>query len=413
MTSKKPRPSPPKAATLEEANGIIQALWDRLNDFEDRLKQNSRNSSRPPSSDGFSDPEPTRKPSGKARGAQPGHKGSKRRLVTEVDSTEQHFPAAHCQCGGEVIASSSPYRRHQIFDIPAQAYSVDEHQLYRGTCEQCGDKHQAQLPETLTSGQMGPNVLAFVAVQAGQFHQSITKIQQQLEQNFGLRFSRGAISEAQCRVSAMLTPAYHAIKQEILTAPIVHADETSYKRGDENRWLWQICTDKLSCFMAHHSRGQVAAKKLLGENAEYVVVTDQYAGYHYIDQEKRQLCWAHILRNVSALAQSWGTNIAIGKRLETIVNILFRTRHRFENGDITEPIYQRRMLRLQRSWHENLAEGSRLCVTPRYRNRCALLLKDDVMCWTFLTNQLIPLTNNKAQRSLRSYVLWRKGSYGA
>ncbi|MFT6895646.1 MAG: transposase [Paraglaciecola sp.] len=85
---------------------------------------------------------------------------------------------------------------HQIFDIPAQAYSVDEHQLYRGTCEQCGDKHQAGLPDTLTSGQMGPNVLAFVAVQAGQFHQSISKIQQQLEQNFGLRFSRGAISSA-------------------------------------------------------------------------------------------------------------------------------------------------------------------------------------------------------------------------
>jgi transposase len=127
--------------------------------------------------------------------------------VTEVDSTEQHFPAAHCQCGGgEVIASSSPYRRHQIFDIPAKAHAVDGHQLYGGACEQCGDKNQAQLPQTLTSGLMGPNVLAFVAVQAGQFHQSITKIQQQLEQNFGLRFSRGAISEAQGRVSAMLPP---------------------------------------------------------------------------------------------------------------------------------------------------------------------------------------------------------------
>jgi transposase len=176
--------------------------------------------------------------------------------------------------------------------------------------------------------------------------------------------------------------------------------------------MWQIYTDKLSYFMVHYPRGQVAAKRLLGEDAEYVVVTDQYARYHYIAQQKRQLCWAHILRNVSALAQSWGPNVAIGKRLETIVNMLFRTRHRFENGDITEPIYQRRMLRLQRAWREVLADRSRLCITPRYRNRCALLLKHDVMCWTFLTNQGIPLTNNEAERSLRSYVLWRKGSYG-
>lgn len=135
MTHKKARPAPPKAESLEEANGIIQALWDRLNDIEDRLKQNSRNPSRPPSSDGFTTPGSTRKPSGKARGAQPSHKGSKRLLVDEVDSTEQHFPASYCQCGGEVIPSSTPYRRHQIFDIPAQACSVEEHQLFWGSCD--------------------------------------------------------------------------------------------------------------------------------------------------------------------------------------------------------------------------------------------------------------------------------------
>jgi len=34
------------------------------------------------------------------------------------------------------------------------------------------------------------------------------------------------------------------------------------------------------------------------------------------------------------------------------------------------------------------------------------------MCWTFLSNETIPLTNNEAEHSLRSYVLWRKGCYG-
>ncbi len=59
---------------------------------------------------------------------------------------------------------------------------------------------------------MGNNLLAYVAMQSGQFHQSISKIQQQLEQNFGLSFSRGAISEAQDRVSAVLTPAFQDIR---------------------------------------------------------------------------------------------------------------------------------------------------------------------------------------------------------
>jgi transposase len=89
----------------------------------------------------------------------------------------------------------------------------------------------------------------------------------------------------------------------------------------------------------------VVAKKLLGENPEYVVLTDQYAGYY-------------------SIAQSWGANVAVSKRLETIVNVLFRIRQRVEKGDITEPIYPHPMQRLQRAWRKSLVDGSRLCITP-------------------------------------------------
>lgn len=68
---------------------------------------------------------------------------------------------------------------------------------------------------------MGPNVLAYIAVQAGQFHQSISKIQQLLEQKFGLRFSLGVISEAKGWVSAMLS------------SPFVHADDKCFWKAFE------------------------------------------------------------------------------------------------------------------------------------------------------------------------------------
>jgi len=81
MKHKKPQAAP-TANTLDEANQLIKTLWDRLNDLEERLKQTSRNSSRPPSSDGpGATAIPGRKSSGKSRGAQPGHKGSKRQIV--------------------------------------------------------------------------------------------------------------------------------------------------------------------------------------------------------------------------------------------------------------------------------------------------------------------------------------------
>ena len=141
------------------------------------------------------------------RGAQSGHKGTKRMLADKVDESRTYYPDETCTCGGVIDVSDSPYRRHQVFDIPSQAFTVVEHQLYQGQCCQCSKTVKANLPDNVNQGQMGNNLLAYVAIQSGQFHQSISKIQQQLEQNFGFSFSRGAISEAQGRVSAVLTPA--------------------------------------------------------------------------------------------------------------------------------------------------------------------------------------------------------------
>ncbi|QJR80389.1 IS66 family transposase [Alteromonas pelagimontana] len=412
MPRKKQQPKPPTATNLDDANAIIQVLWDRLNDLEDRLNQNSRNSSRPPSSNGPGTSTPTRKSTGKSRGAQTGHKGSKRVMSDSVDESRVYYPDEQCPCGGHVVMSKRPYRRHQVFEIPQQAYSVVEHQLYQGCCYRCSKTVKAPLPETVNSGQMGNNLLAYVVVQAGQFHQSISKIQQQLIQNFGLHFSRGAISQAQGTVSSVLTPAYEDVKNRTLASDIVHCDETRHQRGRERRWMWQVCTQDYSCFMTHYSRGNWAAKKLLGESPTNMVVTDQYAGYHYIDDSHRQLCWAHILRNMQALADSWGTNKLCGAKLVRLIHLLFRLRHRFDKQCLSESSYLRRIITLQEHWQQALHEAQRLCTTRRYRNRCALLLKHDVMCWAFVNDHRIPLTNNEAERSLRSYVLWRKGSYG-
>ena len=108
---------------------------------------------------------------------------------------------------------------------------------------------------------------------------------------------------------------------------VVHCDEPRHQRGNENRRMWQVC---LFCFMTQFSRGAWAAKKLLGDNPENIVVADQYAGYNYIDTDYRQLCWAHILRNMNALKESWGTNKTYLTTLVRLIRILFRLQHRFE-----------------------------------------------------------------------------------
>ncbi|MGL6461832.1 IS66-like element ISAs21 family transposase, partial [Aeromonas hydrophila] len=357
--SKPITPPPGLPLTLEQANELIYKLMARIAELEDRLNQNSNNSSKPPSTDGSGTPPARKRPaSGKARGAQPGHKGQRRERHPEDDrlTAIPHYPARQCACCGEqVVSHDKPYRVHQVFDLPEVSYVVTEHQLYRGTCRGCVTTSEAALPDTVSHSQMGANLLSYIALQSGQFHQSISKIQQQLKQHFGLSFSRGAISEAQGRVSAMLTPTHQAIKQQVQSAAIIHADETRHQRGGERRWMWLALSKVAVCFMTAFGRGQEAAKRLLGSELDGVLVTDQYAGYRFIDSAQRQLCWAHVLRNVAAIAESSdAVNQPIGARLVLLADTVFRTRHGYEQGCLSREQYQRRLQRCRQSWRRQL-----------------------------------------------------------
>ncbi|MCS3459578.1 IS66 family transposase [Aeromonas sp. BIGb0445] len=416
MTKKQSTPAVPPL-TLEQAHELIHKLLDPITELEGRLNQHSGNSSKPPSSDGPDSTPPARpRPaSGKKRGAQPGHKGQRRERHSHDArlSVEAYYPAPECPCcGGKVLAHDKPYRAHQVFDLPEVSYFVTEHQLFRATCTWCIHTVDAALPDAVSDIQMGPNLLSYITLQSGQFHQSVTQIQQQLKQHFCLGFSRRAISEAQGRVSAMLTPTHQAIKQQVQSASLIHADETRHQRGGERRGMWMALSKIAVCFMTAYGPGIDAAKRLLGSELAGVLVTDQYAGYRFVGASQRQLCWAYVLRHVASIAQSGEqVNQSVGARLVLLANSVFRVRHRYEHGSLSKDRYLHRLGRYRGSWLKTLEQGAMLC-SKLYRGRCEWLIKDDEMLWRFMNDDDIPLTNNEAERALRGYVLWRKGSYG-
>ena len=131
---------------------------------------------------------------------------------------------------------------------------------------------------------------------------------------------------------------------------VAHADETSYYRGKERRCLWALVTDTVCWFMTHYSRAMGAADILLGDFNGYLV-TDHYAGYNRVDAKHRQLCWAHLTRhfNFIAMSERCGQAGRIGGRLLLIAHGVIRTRHRYQDDDMTKAIYRRRMQRLRQS----------------------------------------------------------------
>lgn len=154
-----------------------------------------------------------------------------------------------------------------------------------------------------------------------------------------------------------------AIKQQVQAASNLHADETRHQRGGERRWMWMALSKVAVCFMTAYGRSQDAAKRLLGLAPEGVLVTDQYAGYRFIDPSQRQLCWAHVARNVAAIADSSeSVNQPIGSRLVLLADAVFRVRHRWENGQLNKAQYLRRLRRCRQSWLKQLERGP--CYVP-------------------------------------------------
>ncbi len=121
---------------------------------------------------------------------------------------------------------------------------------------------------------MAPNLFSCIVVLAGQYHLSPPKIRSQLKEELGTTFSVGAISEAHTKVTSMLPPLHHAIRNSIQTASLVHVEEASQPRNSEEslHWRWLVANEDLvyKKILFSHS-----AKAMLGANYSGLVVTDQ------------------------------------------------------------------------------------------------------------------------------------------
>lgn len=326
------------------------------------------------------------------------------------------LPDAQCACCGGVVA---PYPaasyRHQVFELPQPRLELTEYALHHGRCERCHQVSKGQLPTDAPQGQLGPRLLSYIAVLAGQFHLSVRKIQQLLKSQYGVHFSLGLISEAHGRVSAMLTPTHQALHLCIKQALHVHIDETPHQRNGEShtRWVWLLSGSDVVYQTIRYFRDQDSARALLGKNASAIVITDQCASYHWLDPERHQFCWSHIMRNVQQMADyvGQGHTAWVGSRLVLLCQAVFRTQHRYEAGKLDETRWRSRMMRVKARFHRYLVRGSQSPVS-RYAGRCQYLLKYETGLWVFLLHPDTPLTNNEAERCLRGTVIMRKISYG-
>jgi len=386
-------------------------LKARIAVLEDRLRANSTNSSKPPSSDGPAKPSNKGTSSKRRRGGQPGHPKHERTLLPpeQVDHTQDLVPAECRHCATPLTGQDPEPARHQQIDIPQKLQTVTEWRLHALTCPHCGERTRATLPAQATPA-FGPRLHGLLALLVGRFHLSHRDVPELLRELFGITMSDGAVTDCVQRVSASIEEPVATAAASARGQPVAHVDETGWRVGARRAWLWVMATTVATFFLVRRRRNQEVARELLG-SFDGVVVSDRWSAYDYLDLLSRQLCWAHLLREWQRFVDRGGTDELVGRWLQGDTRRLFRWWHRVREGTLGREVMIARVKKLKGQMRRHLTKGTALG-SPKTAGTCQEVLDRFEALWTFVAQVGVEPTNNHAERSIRPAVLWRKGSFG-
>jgi hypothetical protein len=286
----------------------VEALEGRVMALEARLAGNSRNSSRPPSSDGPGKPAPKprslRKRSGRAPGAQKGHKGAALERVADPDVVVEHRPA-ECGACGEPLDPSAAVSRwvvRQVFELPVVRAVVTEHRAGTVVCG-CGRQTAAGVPAGVGAPAVyGPRLRAAVLYLYQAQFLSRGRAAAAASELFGVPLSAGSVSNFQAVAHDELAGFGERVKLAARQAAVVGCDETGVRVAGANQWLHVARTDNATVLEVDPKRGAGAMRRVgVLPGFEGVVVRDALASYDLFKDAGQQLCGAHLLRELQAV----------------------------------------------------------------------------------------------------------------
>jgi len=404
----------PSYEELEEKVDMLSRLLkealEKITKLEEQLKLNSKNSSKPPSSDqkGNSPDKPKKQ--------RPPKKGESRAPFSaeRVDSRVECERTSCAHCGADALELLTGLAEIlQQVELPAVRALVTEYILHKYNCATCGKLSTAELPEGVANTVFGPSVMALFATLTGVFHLAKREAIQLIQELYGIDISLGSASNIEERISNALDPVCIRIHRVIMEGPFSkHFDETSWRNSGKRRYVWVASCEKAAYYRIDPSRSRAAFEKLTGVATEDLskVVTDRYGVYSKIIHF-HQYCLAHLIRDFKRFEEGKDPDKPIGKALAKELAKACKTHGEYREGNITK---KQRNMRLGHSkrrvqfWlDDGYANGG-----DKLSSLCDRLLINFEKLWTFTTIDGMEPTNNLAERDLRKLVIWRKKSFG-
>lgn len=398
----------------------IDALEERVRSLENQLAKNSRNSGRPPSSDGFGKPAPKslRKQSGRKSGGQPGHSGHALPMVANPDHTETHR-AGQCQRCGRSLAGqpAGSLEKRQVHDLPPLRMFVTEHHGEIKVCR-CGHRNKAPFPEGVNAPvQYGDRIKAACVYLRNYQHLPYARTGQLLEDFFGCSISEGTLETIMARSHELAAAPVGKIKAHIESAAVAHFDETGSRVEGKLWWTHSASTRRATYYGIHRKRG--------GQAFDCIGILTGFSGRAIHDFWKpyfgygclHGLCNAHHLRELTFLheehKQDWAARM-IDCLLE-IKNTVDRAKE--TAGQLDQAQMRSFETRFQQILDEGYAHNPLAPETKKKRGRrkkskarnlLERLDKHRSEALAFMYDFNVPFDNNQAERDLRMMKLQQK-----
>lgn len=395
-----------KVQRLEE---LLKQALEKIAQLEEQLKRNSKNSSKPPSTDQKSNTPDTDKKlprdsrTGKARPSFPPDK-----IDRHVQCKQENCP----HCGSSKIQlnrdSSEILQQAELPEIKA---IITEFHLQKYHCEECGKNSTARLPPGIPDSAFGPKLMGLLATLTGVLHVAKREAIQLIKDLYDVDMGIGSVPNVEERVAVALDPVYDRIHKFVVQHTLcTHFDETSWRDSGKRHFVWLATCQQAAVYRIDRNRSAAAFKRLIGQETWTApAVTDRYAVYNSF--KDHQFCLAHLIREFKGYGERDGPDKAIGQAIENELRFSCKIHREYREGKI--PLAQRnrrlgaRKRRAEYWLEDGLANGS-----DALAKICGTLLEDFDKLWTFTRILGMEPTNNMAERDLRKLVIWRRKSYG-
>jgi transposase len=387
---------------------IVQLLMDRLG-------INSTNSSIPPSQDENRKRGSKKACSAKKRGGQAGHTGNRLNRISDPDVITYLEVDKSC-LQPEHFYMNIGYEVRQVFDIEIKRHVTE----YRAEIlqDETGRKIVAAFPDHVTTDvQYGSQVKAHAVYMSQYQLLPYDRIQEYFASQMHLPLSVGSIFNFNQLAYTLLEEFENITKCRLIAAALIHADETGINIDKKRCWLHVASNGLWTHFYPHQKRGVQATNEIgILPLFSGILCHDHWKPYYKFTTCLHSLCNAHHIRELTYALEQDNQQWA-----KLLIEILIKIKSDVDEKEAAMLTQEKAQEYLQ-EYLAILEKGKEECPlasaleNPRRgrvkqsksRNLLNRLLEyhEDVL--RFMTNPIVPFTNNQSENDLRMTKVQQK-----